>query len=118
MVSIQDGTSTTFAVGDRWIPQVGKRTDGGGESQNTAFYSDTAFFSADSPYLIGRGTRAGFPVGPEDPSADKFGAPYGSLTAFAFLDGHVAWLSHSMSLTVYQALSIVGDGQAISANEF
>ena len=118
MVAVSDGTSLTFAVGDRWIPLSGHGTKGSGESQDTTFYSDTAFFAADSPYLIGRGIEGGFPVGQLDPSGDKFGAPYGSLTAFTFFDGHVTWLSHSMSLTVYQSLSIIGDGHTISANDF
>ena len=113
---VKDGLSNTLAVGDRWIPPPGVRAPG--HPLDTAFYSDTAFFSGDSPYLVGRGSEGGFPIGANDPSGDKFGAPYGDMTAFVFLDGHVSWLSHSMSLEVYKFLSIVADGTVISANQF
>ena len=56
-------------------------------------------------------------VGPDNHSGDKFGTPYGSLTAFVFINGNVSWLSHSMSLTVYQALSTAGDGRVFPANK-
>ncbi len=111
---IRDGLSNTLAVGDRWIPEPG--TDW--EAHDTNFYSDHAFFSGDHPALVCRGCEEGFPTGPDDPSLRKFGSPYGSSTAFVFLDGHVQWIGHSIALDVYRAISVCADGVPVSASDF
>ena len=111
---VRDGLSNTLAVGDRWIPEPGTPM----ESYDTNFYSDMAFFTGDHPALVARGSEEGFPAGPLDSSVQKFGAPQGNMTAFVFLDGHVAWLSHSLSLEVYKALSVCADGTAISGDAY
>ena len=111
---VRDGLSNTLGVGDRWVPEPGTSM----ESYDTNFYSDLAFFTGDHPALVARGSEEGFPTGPQDPSPQKFGAPQGSMTAFVFLDGHVAWLSHSISLEVYKALSACADGTAIPGDAY
>ena len=113
---VRDGLSNTLAVGDRWIPPPGTLVESAG--YDTAFYSDHAFFSGDHPALVCRTSDTGFPTGPDDPDWKKFGAPVGNTTAFVFLDGHVAWLSHSISLSVYKALSVCADRTPIPGDAY
>jgi len=104
---VRDGASNTIAVGDKWISEAGD-----------LFAMDNAFFSGDMPPTFQRGAERGLPTGPDDPSGDKFGSPVGTACAFVFLDGHVAWISYSVSLEVFKALCAVADGEAISADAY
>ena len=107
---VADGLSHTLAVGDRWVPTEGDAV----ESYDTHFYSDLAFFTADHPWMIARGSEGGFPVGPEDRRPQIFGSPDGSdATAFVFLDGHTEYLVHDIDMDVYRYLSVCADGMTI-----
>ena len=111
---VRDGLSNTLAVGDRWIPEPGEPM----ESYDTNHYSDLAFFTGDHPAVVGRNSSGGFPTGPNDTRPDIFGSPVGSMTAFVFLDGHVQYISHSIDLDIYRALSVCADGEVIPGNAF
>ena len=107
---IADGTSQTFAGGERHIP-VGVESDPGLEHHDIG---DTAFFAGDHPGTIFGGTKDGLPESPEDPAEDKFGSEHAQLIQFVFLDGHVASISTNIELTTLQRLSTFGDGWPIT----
>ena len=109
---VRDGLSNTLALGDRWIPKPGTPM----EAYDTNFYSDLAFFTGDHPALVSRTSYGGFPTGPDDHRPQIFGSPVGSQTAFVFLDGHVSYLSHSMSLDTYRRLSLAASGEPLSGD--
>ena len=107
---IEDGTSQTFAVGERHIPE-GVETRPGYEHHDIA---DTAFFAGDHPGTIFGGTINGFPTGPEDPAQDKFGSEHPEIVQFVFLDGHVSSIATDVDLLTLQRLSTFGDRWPIS----
>ena len=105
-----DGLSHTLAIGDRWVPKEGDPV----ESYDTHFYSDLAFFTADHPWMIARGSEGGFPIGVDDRRPQIFGSPDGGdATAFVFLDGHTEYLVHDIDMDVYRYLSVCADGMTI-----
>lgn len=107
---IQDGTSQTFAIGERHIP-VGLNSAPGLEDHDAG---DTAFYAGDHPGTIFAGTINGFPTGAFDPAQDKFGSEHPDLIQFVFLDGHVSGLSTNFDLTAYRRLSTFGDGWPVT----
>ena len=106
---ISDGLSNTIAVGDKWVcpEDVGVKV---------AF--DAAFFSADEPYSFVRGAEVGFPVNNTVSSGHMFGSPGGGSAAFVFLDGHVSAINYSISLSLFESLCAVGDGNVIDGEEY
>ena len=102
-MEVTDGLSNTIVVGDKWLCEAMY-------NQYGRELVDSAACSGDPPWSCQRGADSGFPTGPDDPDANKFGSPNGSLAAFAFLDGHVSWISYSISLTTFRALCAIGDG--------
>jgi len=111
---VTDGTSNTIAVGDKWIPT----TVLGGQSWIVQVDFDSAGFCGDNPWSVQRGAEQGFPVGPDDLSPEKFGSPNGISAAFVFLDGHIAWINYSISISVLESLCAIGDGNPIPINSY
>jgi prepilin-type N-terminal cleavage/methylation domain-containing protein/prepilin-type processing-associated H-X9-DG protein len=103
IAQVRDGLSNTIAVGDRWVGP----TD-----------PDFVILTGDNPWSVQRGAERGFPTGPDDPSQEKFGHPNGGSAAFAFLDGHVSWISYTVALDVLKALCAVADGTPISGSDY
>lgn len=111
---VTDGTSNTLAVGERYIPPP-RPSRAGFEHYDIG---DCAFFAADNPWTIFAATGPGFPTGPLDNDRTKFGSVHGNMAQFVFLDGRVDTLVYSISLSVFQALSIVGDGTPLSSHDY
>jgi len=112
---VTDGGSNTFAVGERHIPPI---QPAGQPGRQHADIGDTCFFAGDNPWTILACTGPGFPTGPEDANRSIFGSAHEGIAHFVFLDGHVVGLSYSTSLAAFHALSTIGDGVVVSANQY
>ena len=111
---IEDGLSNTIVVGERHIPPEQENPIAG--LQQLA-QGDTAFFSGDIPYTILRSSRDGLAEGPQDPSFEKFGSEHSGISQFAFLDGHVQVIAHTIDILTFQLLTSIGDGNVIATDQ-
>ena len=109
MRQVEDGLSSTLAIGERHIPQD-KKSAPGLEHHDIG---DTAFFAADHPGTIFGDTQAGLAQEKTDPAEHKFGSEHPGLVHFLFLDGHVAVVTLDVALTTLQRLSTFADGQVV-----
>ena len=107
---VTDGTSSSLAVGERYIPPEPKSI-----MPSMAHYAigDAAFLAADNPWSCFGATERGFPTGPFDPDVEKFGSEHADMAQFVCLDGHVKVLQYSMSLSVLRLLSTIADGRLV-----
>lgn len=116
--SVRDGLSHTIAVGDRYTPQDVDTIADLPSGKKLAVIIDSAYLSGDEPHAIYSGAERSFPRDRKDPNVGGFGGASGEICAFVFLDGHVSWLSHSMSLDVLRQLCAIADGETIDAAAF
>jgi prepilin-type N-terminal cleavage/methylation domain-containing protein/prepilin-type processing-associated H-X9-DG protein len=112
---VTDGLSKTFCVGEKYIPKSPATLAGSQAADQAHYYlGDTAFFAADYPLAILRGSGSGFPTAVTDPlDLERFGSAHAGTTQFVFLDGHVSGLPSDIDLSLYRALSTIGDGRAV-----
>jgi len=111
---VEDGLSNTIAVGERHVPPEQDNPIGG--LQQLA-QGDTAFYSGDIPYTILRSSRDGLAESPQDPSFEKFGSEHSGISQFAFLDGHVRVIAHTIDALAFQLLTSIGDGKVIATDQ-
>ena len=111
---VEDGLSNTIAVGEKHIPPEQENPPGG--LQQLA-QGDTAFFSGDIPFTILRSSLMGLSEGEQDPSREKFGSEHSGISQFAFLDGHVQPIAHTIDMLTFQLLTAIGDGEVISTEQ-
>ncbi len=104
---VTDGLSKTLAAGEKHVPQVSLDPD---DSQPHYRLGDTAFFAADYPLTILRGSSSGFPASTHDPGIEGFGSLHAGITQFVVLDGHVRGVPHDVDLQLLRRLSTIGDG--------
>lgn len=107
---VKDGLSKTLGAGERHVPQIPLDP---ADSQPHYHIGDTAFFAADYPLTILRGSSAGFPTSPRDPVIEGFGSLHAGVIQFVLLDGHVRTVQHDMDLQLLRRLSAIGDGQPV-----
>lgn len=114
---VKDGTSKSFAIGERHIPlPQGRRV-----RMIDLWVGDTAFFSSDNPRAILAGTEEGLAASEaiecsgsfRDECCYKFGSQHAGVVQFVFLDGHVQSLTKEIDLETVQALSAIADGQVV-----
>jgi prepilin-type N-terminal cleavage/methylation domain-containing protein len=131
---VSDGTTTTFAIGEKYIPTEDElRQEPGAYDENRLHYmqGDTAFFSGDNIETIMAGTECGLaprapffnqPARPPfleelncEPHElkEQFGSQHPSICHFVFLDGHVQALSTDIDLVMLRRMSTIADGQTI-----
>lgn len=108
---VKDGLSKTLSVGERHIP-TGLESAPGLEDHDKG---DNAFFAADNPLTILSGTQEGLATGRDDNRSFVFGSEHKQLVNFVFLDGHVSSIGQDIDLETLHYLSIIADGQVISA---
>lgn len=114
---VEDGTSTTLVVGERYIPSLNAISPRKGFEHYDL--GDTAFFSGDNPWTIFGATASGFPSGEYDSAIDKFGSDHdGNMALFVFLDNHVQPLNYSISATVLHSLGVIADGAVVNTTDF
>jgi prepilin-type processing-associated H-X9-DG protein len=111
---IEDGLSNTIAVGERHIPPEQDNPIAGLQQ---LVQGDTAFFSGDIPFTILRSSRDGLAESPQDPSRNKFGSEHSGISQFAFLDGHVQVIAHTIDILTFQLLTSIGDGEVIATDQ-
>ena len=111
---VEDGLSNTIAVGERHIPPEKENPIAG--LQQLA-QGDTAFFSGDISYSILRSSRDGLAEGPQDASREKFGSEHNGISQFAFLDGHVQIIAHTIDILALQVLTSIADGEIVSSDQ-
>jgi prepilin-type N-terminal cleavage/methylation domain-containing protein len=104
---VTDGTSKTFAIGERHIPPPDDAVPV--ELQHFQ-QGDCAFFAADTPWGIFADTRRGIADGPDDRGRSKYGSEHPSITHFAFLDGHVDAVDNFTDRDVLRWYCTIGDG--------
>lgn len=108
--NVTDGLSKTIAAGEKHIPQIAVDP---ADAQPHYRVGDTAFFAADYPLAVLRGSDAGFPTSNQELGIEGFGGQHPSATHFGFLDGHVRSLTHDTEVTQLQRLCTIGDGQVV-----
>jgi type II secretory pathway pseudopilin PulG len=107
---VTDGLSKTLAVGEKHVPQI---TIDPADGQPHYRVGDTAFFAADYPLAILRGSNGGLSTSPRDPAIEGFGSLHASITQFVLLDGHVESVPQDVDVTSLAALSAIGDGRVV-----
>lgn len=107
-----DGTSHTFLVGEKHVPNTKY-------GQSGPSWGDGAIFNGDFPRNYNR--IAGLPKfnlgqGPTDlagPWHCKFGSDHPGLCQFLFTDGHVTSLKNSTDINLLNRLAVRNDGQIV-----
>lgn len=123
--NISDGTSSSFAVGEKYLPteEEARQMEGFNEGQLYYYQGDTAFFSGDNTETILACTECGMAKG-EAPTTgtvvcnvndlrQQFGSDHPAIANFVFLDGHVSAIQQSVDLITLQRLSTVADDQVV-----
>ncbi len=103
---VTDGLSKTFCVGEKYLPPEQADID---EGLKHARQGDTAFFAGGNRHGAVRRSSAGFPKTNAETYPGHFGSEHGNLSHFAFLDGSVRVLNHSLDQTIFDSLSAVAD---------
>ena len=109
---VRDGTSSTLAIGDRWVgPNDPDEVGLAGASATTIMRGPTGEVGGDGQPIV----DAIFPVGVEDPSTDKFGSPRGTASnaCFVYLDGHTEWIDYTIDGLVFRAMCTIDGGEVI-----
>ena len=104
---VTDGTSKTFAVGERHVPLPDPSV---AEEMRHILQGDCAFLAGDSPWGIFADTRRGLANSSSDHSRSKYGSEHPAVTLFVYLDGHVASIDNNTDLDVLNWLCAIGDG--------
>ena len=112
---VTDGLSTTFVVGEKYMPPVPEDADPGEEH---ADIGDSAFFSGDNRHAIFRRSSAAFPTDSSDTYPGQYGSEHGEQSNFVFLDGSVHSISHDVDRETFAYLSIIRDDQQLPDNIF
>ena len=111
---VEDGLSKTIAIGERHLPPVPPNTD---EAMKDYVIGDTAAIPGDTPNTTFRCAEDGLATSLDDPDKEKFGSSHsGGTVQCVFLDGHVAGLHQDMNLDVLKALSTIGGGEVVPAD--
>ena len=103
---IKDGTTKTFAVGERHIPPATDPSDERVHLQQ----GDCAFFASDTPWGIFADTRRGLANSRRDSGRTKFGGEHPGVTLFVFVDGHVQSIENDTDLQALHWYCAVADG--------
>jgi hypothetical protein len=104
---VTDGTSKTFAVGERHIPPP----DGTVPDEMLHWQQgDCAFFAADTPHELFADTSHGLANSQRDFGRAKFGGEHPGITLFVFLDGHVESISNDADYDSLRYYCSIGDG--------
>jgi hypothetical protein len=104
---VTDGLSLTYAIGEKYLPTLEGDVEEGTEHLRLG---DAAFFSGDARHSIVRRSSAGLPESQTDSYPGKFGSSHNQLSHFAFLDGSVHAVDHTMDRETLIKLSAIGDG--------
>lgn len=122
--NVTDGTTSTIAVGEKYIPTEDEIRQGQpnlDEAMMHYYQGDTAYFSGDNTYSILRGTECGMANG-EVPATEScgpgqlrelFGSEHSGISNFVFLDGHVQAIQQSVDLITLQRISTIADDQPV-----
>jgi prepilin-type N-terminal cleavage/methylation domain-containing protein/prepilin-type processing-associated H-X9-DG protein len=118
---VEDGLSKTIAIGERHLPPVPAGTP---DDMKDYVIGDTASIPGDTPHTTFRCTGCsgndqndGLATSLDDPDRNKFGSSHSSgVVQCVFLDGHVAGLHRDMAVAVLKALSTIGGGEVVSAD--
>jgi prepilin-type N-terminal cleavage/methylation domain-containing protein len=118
---VKDGLSNTFALGDKFMPdvkalrQVGLEANleepAGREDYNEG---DVAFFTGDSWHAINATTEFGFPIGPLDYDIMKFGSEHPNIAQMLFLDGSVKVFNYWTSEAIYHSLATCAGNESLT----
>jgi hypothetical protein len=109
-----DGTSHTFLVGEKHVPNSKYGLSG-------PSWGDGAIFNGDFPRNYNRlasAPRFNLGQGPTDldgPWHCKFGSDHPEICQFVFTDGHVKALSNSIDPNVLHLLSVRDDGNPVES---
>ena len=135
---IEDGSSTTLAVGESVHVECAGLGDGYGDpdvggpvgwSSGGACRSEYRCdpdYKAGGGWSLGRTSRATLyainadliPIHHGDQNKPPFGSHHGGGAHFAFADGHVAFINDTVDLEVYRNLSTIAGGEVISSESF
>ncbi|WP_172991793.1 DUF1559 domain-containing protein [Lacipirellula parvula] len=104
---VTDGLSMTYAVGEKYLPPIDESVD---PALQHVRQGDAAIFSGDARHSIVRRSSAGFPESETDDYPGKFGSLHNGVSHFAFLDGSVHTIEHTLDVATLVMLSAIGDG--------
>jgi prepilin-type N-terminal cleavage/methylation domain-containing protein/prepilin-type processing-associated H-X9-DG protein len=127
---IRDGASNTLAVGESIHVSrygLGPGYDIADRGGPVAWYCGAGCWITCEPkhQTLGRSVRSTkyainrniLPMNPDQDSDAPFGSFHPGGTSFAFADGHVGFLSETIRLSTYQALSTIAGDEVIDASE-
>ena len=122
---VKDGLSNTFAIGDKYIPDIRKLRAAGMENslespdlRDDYNEGDTAFFTGDSWHSINATTEFGFPIGPLDWDTMKFGSEHPNIAQMLFLDGSVKVFNYWTSMALLHSLATCAGNEGLTDRPF
>ena len=119
MTGITDGTSNTFLIGEKHVPQgaFGRLKAGDGPAFSGAWTSYCGRVAGlEDPLAQGPNDLTPSPNG-DAFWARKFGSWHTGVCQFAFSDGSVRAIRNTIDTTTLRRLALRSDGEVITAND-
>lgn len=107
LAKIEDGTSATFLIGEKHVPQ----------SRFTIAVGDGSIYNGDHEWNFARVAGPGYPLAPHPKYTTNmntiFGSYHPSMCQFVLVDGAVRSIRNDISTTILGRLAVRNDGEVV-----